>query len=62
VSRPVEFDDRVTKSLRVTPETDARLKAVAAERGVSVNTIINAAIEGYLTRLVPLSELLRVVS
>jgi predicted HicB family RNase H-like nuclease len=59
--RPAEFSsDRVTKALRVSPELDRRLKSAAAERGVSVNVLINAALNDYLQRLVPVDQLLKV--
>jgi predicted HicB family RNase H-like nuclease len=58
--RPREFDeDRVTKALRISPELDEKLKAVARERQVSVNLLINAAVEDYLDRLVPVREVVR---
>ena len=61
--RPREFDeDRVTKALRVSRELDDRLKATAKERGVSANSLINAALEDYLSRLIPLEDLLKTAS
>jgi hypothetical protein len=58
--RPREFDpDRVTKAVRIPPELDQQLKAAAAERGVSVNLLINTALTDYLQRLVPVDQLLR---
>lgn len=58
--RPKQFDeDRVTKALRIPESLDRRLKDAAAERGVSVNLLINAAIEDYLNRLPPLAEVLQ---
>jgi predicted HicB family RNase H-like nuclease len=60
LGRPTEFSsDRVTKALRVSPELDRRLKIAAAERGVSVNVLINAALTDYLQRLVPVEELFK---
>jgi len=60
MARPREFDeDRVTKALRISADLDSRLKAVARERGISVNVLINAALTDYLNRLLPLEELLR---
>ena len=51
MARPREFEkDRVAKAVRLPPELDERLKAVAQERGISVNTIINAAVADYLGR------------
>jgi hypothetical protein len=42
--------------VRISPDLDARLKAAAEERGVSVNVLMTAAFEGYLRRLVPSSS------
>ncbi|HEX8581757.1 MAG TPA: toxin-antitoxin system HicB family antitoxin [Acidimicrobiales bacterium] len=58
--RPKEFEsDRVTKALRISPDLDARLKAAARERGVSVNLLMTSALEDYLRRLVPVDDVLR---
>ncbi len=60
MARPREYDtDRITKAVRLTPELDRRLKAAARERGISVNVLINAAVDDYLERLLPMAELLR---
>jgi predicted HicB family RNase H-like nuclease len=60
MARPTEYDEpRVTKALRIPTELDSRLKAVARERGISANVLINAALNDYLERLLPMSELLR---
>lgn len=57
--RPREYDeDRVTKAIRIDRDLDARLKAVARERGVSVNVVMTMALEDFLKRLKPLEELL----
>lgn len=61
--RPREYDDdRVTKAVRISPELDMRLKATARERGVSANLLINAALEDYLDRLLPVEQLLKTAS
>ena len=61
--RPREFDEeRVTKAIRISPELNTRLRAVAKERGVSVNVVINVALVDYLERLIPLEDLLRAAS
>ena len=58
--RPREYDaDRVTKAIRISPELDAQLKQAARERGVSVNLLMNSAVEDYLKRLLPVDQLLR---
>lgn len=60
MARPREHqEDRVTKAVRLPPELDQRLKAVAQERGIAVNTIIVAAIGDYLDRLIPMADLLK---
>lgn len=57
--RPREYDeDRVTKTVRISPELDDRLKAAARERGVSVNLLINTALDDYLERLLPVEQVL----
>ncbi len=61
--RPREYDDeRVTKAVRISPELDLRLKAAARERGVSANLLMNAALDDYLGRLVPVEQLLQTSS
>ncbi len=58
--RPREYaPDRVTKAVRVPPHLDERLKEAARERGVSVNLLVNTALEDYLRRLVPVDQVLR---
>ena len=58
--RPREYDEyRVIKTVRVSPQLDDRLKAAARERDVSVNLLINAALEDYLERLLPIEQLLK---
>lgn len=61
--RPREYDEeRVTKAVRISPELDQRLKMAAHERGVSVNLLMNAALDDYLGRLVPVERLLTTAS
>ena len=57
--RPQEFSDRITKAVRLDPELNQRLKEEARSRNVSANLLINAAVEDYLNRLIPLDEVLR---
>jgi len=57
--RPQEFTDRITKAVRLDPELNQRLKEEARRRNVSANLLINAAVEDYLNRLIPLDEVLR---
>ncbi|HOT78492.1 MAG TPA: ribbon-helix-helix protein, CopG family [Microthrixaceae bacterium] len=61
MARPREFDDRVTKAVRLSPQLDERLKALARERQVSVNLIMNWALEEYVEQA-PRVEDLRVRS
>ena len=61
--RPREYDEeRVTKAVRISQELDLRLKAAARERGVSVNLLMNAALDDYLGRLLPVAKLLKTAS
>ena len=63
IGRPREFEEqRVTKAVRISPDLDQRLKQVARERGVSVNVIMNTALNDYLQRLLPLEDLLKTAS
>jgi predicted HicB family RNase H-like nuclease len=61
--RPKEFnEERVTKALRISTALDQRLKAVAIERGVSVNVLMNTALEDFLDRLLPIEDILKTAS
>lgn len=60
--RPKEFGERVTKAVRLEPELDRKLKDEAQARKVSANLLINAAVEDYLNRLVPVEAVLRTSS
>lgn len=61
--RPREYEEgRVTKAVRISPELDERLKAAARERGVSVNLLINSALDDYLGRLLPVEQVLKTAS
>lgn len=58
VPRPVEYpDDRVVKSVRIPAGIDAELRAVAHDRQVSVNLVINWALEDFLRRAKPAQDL-----
>lgn len=60
MARPMEYEDtRVTKALRIPADLDQRLKTAARDRGVSVNVLVNAALNDYLERLLPVDQLLR---
>jgi len=61
--RPREFEEnRVTKALRISPEMDTRLKNVAHERGVSVNVLVNIALQDFLDRLLPIDQVFKTAS
>ena len=60
--RPQEFGERITKAVRLDPELNKRLKEEARRRNISANLLINAAVEDYLQRLVPVEDLLRTAS
>lgn len=51
MSRPAQYGDRVNKSLLLSRDLDARLKAEAQRRCVSVNLLIERAVETYLSQL-----------
>ena len=58
--RPREYEpDRVTKAVRISAELDELVKAAARERGVSVNLLVNSALQDYLGRLLPVEQLLQ---
>lgn len=46
----------------MSPDLDERVKTAARERGISANVLINAALEDYLERLLPVDEVLRTAS
>jgi len=54
--RPREYPARVGTSIRFTPEVHDRLIAAAKERDLSVNFLVNRAIEQFLDRLIPVDE------
>jgi predicted HicB family RNase H-like nuclease len=46
-------EERVLLRIRVAPALDEALTAAAAERGVSVNWLVNNALDDFLSRLLP---------
>ena len=56
--RPREYDDRKQIVVRFPPELHARLKEAAEEREVSMNWLVNRAIEEYLDALIPVDEIM----
>jgi hypothetical protein len=48
---------RTATAIRLRSELHERIVSAAAERDVSVNWLINRAIEDYLPRLIPVNEL-----
>lgn len=53
----IEPDDRRQIQIRVPPTIFDALQIAANERGVSVNLLINRAIEDFLDRLIPIEEI-----
>lgn len=53
----IHDEERVTTALRVPKALHERLKDAAADRKVGVNLLTVAAIEDYLSRLIPVDEL-----
>ena len=45
--------ERVLLRIRVTPSLDEALTKAANERGVSVNWLVNNALDDFLSRLLP---------
>jgi hypothetical protein len=57
VGRPrVYGETRVTTAIRVPQKLHQRLHKAAGERDVSVNFLVVRAVEDYLSRLVPTSD------
>ncbi len=48
---------RITTAVRFPPGLHERLKVAARERDLSVNWLVNRALEEFLDRLVPAAEL-----
>lgn len=56
--RPATYeDDRVTTAVRLPRALHDRLRATAEERDLSVNWIVNRAIERFLDDLLPVEEM-----
>ena len=47
----------INTAIRMKPELHDALKAAAEEREVSVNFLINRAVEDFLPRLIPVEEI-----
>lgn len=56
MGRPKMYSDRVDVGLRLDRDLRDALAAVAAERDVSANLLINKAIRRYLAELAPLDQ------
>lgn len=54
--RKQRVDGRVNTAVRFSPEVHNRLVEAAEERDLSVNYLINRAVEDFLDRLIPVSE------
>lgn len=57
MARPREYPTRTSTAIRFSPETHARLEKAAKERDLSINWLVNRAVEYYLDRLIPVEEL-----
>jgi predicted transcriptional regulator len=57
MARPKVHGARITTAIRLSPELHNQLQKAAAERDVAVNFLVVKAIEDYLPRLLPVSEL-----
>lgn len=44
-------------AIRFTPELHERLRVAAEERDLSVNFLVNRAVEDFLDRLIPVDEI-----
>ena len=49
--------DRISTGVRFNPETHVRLIKAAEERDLSLNWLVNKAVEYYLDRLIPVDEI-----
>lgn len=56
MSRPRKYPPRLTTAIRFKPETHDALVAAAEERDLSINFLVNRAVEDFLRRLVPVAE------
>ena len=57
MSRPRQYDGRTATSIRLTPDTHARLTNAAKERDLSVNWMVQRAVDYYLDRLIPVDQI-----
>lgn len=57
MGRPRVHGDRVTTQIRFPVELHERLTAAATEREVSVNLLVNRAVDEFLERLIPVDEI-----
>lgn len=56
MGRPRLYDERTSVCFRLTKGTTDRLRKVAAERDVSINLIVQSAIDAHLEALAPVEE------
>lgn len=54
--RPRKYPQRTSTAIRFVPEVHDRLVAAAEERDVSINWLVNRAVEQFLDRLIPVDE------
>lgn len=57
MARPKTYDDRIKLGYRIPADLHERLMVAATERDVSANYLITKALEDFLSRLIPASEL-----
>jgi len=55
--RPTVHGPRTSTAIRLKPELHERLSAEGAARDVSINFLVNKAVEFFLDRLIPVDEM-----
>ena len=58
MARPRTYGDRIVTAVRLPPAVHRRLKEAARQRDVSVNLLVNRAVDDYLERLPPIESVL----
>lgn len=57
MSRPRPHDQRLTTAIRFDRDLHDELVAAAVERDVSVNWLVNKAVQQFLDKLIPVEEM-----
>lgn len=58
MARPrVQPKDRLTTAIRFPPDTHVRLVQAASERDLSINFLVNRAVDEFLAKLIPVDEI-----